>query len=182
MKRIGVILVIIAALFVGFGYNSLVSGSQSVSQSWSQVEVQMQRRYDLIPNLVTTTQKYIDHEKGIFEKLSADRAAFAGAHTKEEKSDAADALSTTVGRLIAIAENYPDLKANQTMQQLMDELAGTENRMSTERMRYNRAVQSYNVLVKSFPMNILANAFGYSTETYLKAKEVAHEVPQVSFK
>lgn len=163
-------------------YNQLVTLNESIQGSWAQVENVLQRRNDLIPNLVNTVKGYATHEKEIFEEVAMARSRLIGAPTINEKVQADTALSSALGRLLAISENYPDLKANQNFLALQDELAGTENRIATERMRYNTVVLQYNVLVKRFPSNLVAKFADFGTkEVYFQAAEGAKEAPKVSF-
>lgn len=163
-------------------YNQLVTMDESITGAWAQVENVLQRRNDLIPNLVNTVKGYAAHEKEIFENVAEARSKLAGAQTINEKVQADMALSGALGRLLAIVENYPDLKANQNFLALQDELAGTENRVAVERKRYNEVVQTYNILTKRFPSNLMAQIFGFERkEVYFKAEEGAKEVPAVQF-
>ncbi len=163
------------------GYNNLVQLSESVDSSWSQVENQLQRRADLIPNLVQTVKGYAAHEEEIFTQVAEARAKLAGAATVEEAAQADQALSSVLGRLLAIAENYPQLKADANFRALQDELAGTENRIATARMDYNNAVQAYNTKIKVFPTSIYASIFGFGPKDYFKAAENADKAPTVDF-
>ncbi|MCX8094140.1 MAG: LemA family protein [Candidatus Goldbacteria bacterium] len=173
--------VIIGGIFIS-GYNSLVRYDESIKAAWSQVENVMQRRNDLIPNLVNSVKGYAKHEKEIFENVANARAALLGAKTIDEKVKATTALDSALGRLLAIAENYPQLQASKNFQALMDELSGSENRISVERRRYNEIVQNYNITVRKFPTNIIASMFGFKEkQVYFKAEEKAKEVPQVKF-
>ena len=162
-------------------YNSLVNANEQVKSSWAQVDNQLQRRGDLIPNLVETVKGYATHERELFEKIAAARAALYSAPTPEAKIRANNELSGFLGRLLAVAENYPNLKANESFNRLMDELAGTENRIAVERKRYNDIVQVYNQKIKRFPTNMLAGMFGFSQATYFAAEEMKKELPQVKF-
>ena len=173
--------VIIGGVYVS-GYNSLVNYDESIKASWSQVENVMQRRNDLIPNLVTTVKAYAKHEKETFENIANARAALAGAKTIDEKVKASTGLDSAISRLLMITENYPQLKANENFMALMDELAGSENRISVERRKYNEVVQAYNTAVRSFPSSVAAGMGGFKLkEVYFKADEKAKEVPVVKF-
>lgn len=165
----------------GCGYNSMVSMKEAVTAAWSQVENQLQRRNDLIPNLVETTKGYASHEKEIFENIANARAKLIGAGSRTEQIDAANEVSSALSRLLVIAERYPDLKANQQFARLSDELAGTENRIATERRRYNETVQEYNTYIQQFPAALSAKMFGFQPEKYFEAPESAKQVPQVKF-
>jgi LemA protein len=146
------------------------------------VENQLQRRNDLIPNLVNTVKGYAAHEKTVFENVTNARSQWAKANTLDEKVKAAGAMDSALSRLLLVVENYPNLKADQTFLKLMDELSGTENRIAVERMRYNEAVKDYNITVRMFPGNIIAGMFGYKPATeYFKAEEKARAVPEVKF-
>ncbi|HAH19278.1 MAG: LemA family protein [Omnitrophica WOR_2 bacterium GWF2_43_52] len=176
-----IIVVIIGVGFIGI-YNTLVSKSENVKASWAQVENVLQRRADLIPNLVNTVKGYAAHEKTVFEEITKARSAWANAPTQDDKIKAASSMDSAISRLLIVAENYPTLKADGTFLRLQDELAGTENRISVERMRYNEAVRGYAVLLKSFPSNLLAHWFGFTQfSEYFKAEEKARVVPEVKF-
>jgi len=176
-----VALVLIVAGFVIGGYNNMVKASESVDNKWSQVETYLQRRADLIPNLVNTVKGYAKHESDVFTQVSDARTRLAGATTPEEAAKANGDLTAGLGRLLAIAESYPDLKANTNFIQLQDELTGTENRISTSRKDYNDEVKSYNQMVKVFPTNILAGIFGFGEKTYFEADAGSEKVPNVNF-
>ena len=163
-------------------YNTIVSLHENITAKWAQVDNQIQRRADLIPNLVNTVKGYAAHEKTVFEDVTKARSQWAGAKSVDEKVAAAGTMDSALARLIAVAENYPQLKADQTFLRLMDELSGTENRIAVERMRYNEAVRDFNITVRRFPGNIVAGIFGYRPATeYFKAEERAKAVPQVVF-
>ena len=178
---IGVTAIIIISAFIST-YNSVVSKHETITAKWAQVDNQLQRRNDLIPNLVNTVKGYAAHEKGVFEAVTNARSQWAKAGTIEEKVKAAGSLDSALSRLLFVAENYPDLKANDTFLKLMDELSGTENRIAVERMRYNEAVRDYNVTVRMFPGNIIAGFYGYKpAREYFKSEEGAKRVPEVKF-
>ncbi len=163
-------------------YNKLVTLNENINNSWAQVQNVMQRRADLIPNLVNTVKGYAKHEKAIFEHVADATARLGGATTPKDKFAANDQLDSALSRLLMIVQNYPNLKADKSFNRLMDELAGTENRIAVERRRYNDAVMAYNVAVKSFPTNIIAGFLHYEPkEVYFKATENAQKVPQVKF-
>ncbi len=173
--------IVIAIAFVS-AYNGIISKHETVTAKWAQVENQLQRRNDLIPNLVNTVKGYAAHEKTLFEDITKARSQWASANTLDDKVKAAANVDSALARLMVVVENYPTLKADQTFLSLMDELSGTENRIAVERMRYNEAVQSYNITVRSFPGNIVAGMFGYRPATsYFKAEEKAKNVPEVKF-
>ena len=188
MKKVWIVLGIIVVLvlmligtFVG-NYNRLVTFSESINGQWAQVENQLQRRNDLIPNLVKTVKGYAKHENEIFTHIADARAKLAGAKTIGEKIKANQELDGAISRLLVIVENYPILKANENFIRLQDELAGTENRIAVERMRYNEVVRSYNILIKRFPSNIVASFTGFEKkDSYFKSEEAAKEVPKVEF-
>src|SRR5215470_393419 len=168
----GVILLIllIVGMTLAGTYNRLVAQNEQVNQSWAQVQNVLQRRADLIPNLVETVKGYAAHEKEVFEKVAEARSRLAGAVSPHEAAAANAGLTSALGRLLAIAENYPDLKANENFARLQDELAGTENRISVERMRYNEAVRAYNTAIRRFPTNLLAGMFGFGEKEYFEAE------------
>lgn len=176
---VGVIILLV--LIVAGYYNSFVRKSASVDAQWQQVEVQYQRRFDLIPNLVEAAKGAQAQEQKVFGDLAAARANYAGATTNDQKAAAATQVETSLGRLIAIFENYPDLKSNETILKLQDELAGTENRVATERRRYNDEVKSYNTSVSVVPGSLFANLFGFETRNYFEATAGSDAAPQVKF-
>ena len=178
---IAIIVILIIASFAGI-YNNIVSKNETITAKWAQVENQLQRRNDLIPNMVNTVKGYAAHEKTVFEDITNARSQWAKASTVEDKVKAAASTDAALSRLLLVVENYPNLKADQTFLRLMDELSGTENRIAVERMRYNEAVQDYNITVRVFPGNIIAGMFGYKPATeYFKAEEKAKTVPEVKF-
>jgi len=176
----GGIAILLVVLVIG-KYNSLVTQSETVDNSWAQVQNVLQRRADLIPNLVNTVKGYAAHEKEVFENIAAARAKLAGARTPEQAAAANTQLDSALSRLLVIAEAYPQLKANENFIRLQDELAGTENRISVERMRYNDAVRSYNQTLKRFPNNMVASTFGFDKKDYFQADASAQKVPEVKF-
>lgn len=165
----------------GCGYNTMVSMREAIDAAWAQVENQLQRRNDLIPNLVEVTKGYATHEKEIFDHIADARSRLVGAGSRDEKIDAANDLTGALSRLLVIAERYPDLKANQQFARLSDELAGTENRLATERRRYNEAVRDYNTYIKRLPQNLTARLFGFTEQKYFQAPKEAQQVPKVQF-
>jgi LemA protein len=185
MKRTWIpVLIVIAVVVLGGGtctYNKVVQASETADASWSQVQNVLQRRADLIPNLVETVKGYAAHEKEIFIEVANARSRLLAAKTPAEASAADAGLNSALGRLLAIAEAYPDLKANESFIRLQDELAGTENRIAVERMRFNEAVKDYNVLIKRFPTNLVAKVTGFSQRAYFEAAPSAQNVPQVDF-
>ncbi len=188
MKKLLVVLGVLIAIVVVAGgvilgqYNNLVTLNEQITGRWSEVENQLQRRGDLIPNLVNTVKGYAKHEKGIFEDVAAARAQLAGARSVDEKIKANQQVDGALSRLLAIAENYPQLKADANFRQLQDELAGTENRIAVARNRYNETVQGYNIATRRFPGNIIAGIFNFGRkDVYYKAEEKAKVNPQVQF-
>jgi len=159
----------------------MVSMKETVQSAWAQVENQLQRRNDLIPNLVEVTKGYAAHEKEIFENIANARSKLIGAGSRAEQIDAANEVSSALSRLLAISENYPQLKADAQFARLSDELAGTENRIATERRRYNEAVQAYNAYIKSIPAVVYAGWLGFTQEKYFEAPKEAQQVPKVKF-
>jgi LemA protein len=145
------------------------------------VETQYQRRYDLIPNLVNSVKGYMTQEQTIFTQIAEARSKYAGAQTTDEKATASGEVESALGRLLVIMENYPELKSVTVVTQLMDELAGTENRISVERKRYNDLVLDYNTTIKKFPTNIMASLFNFDTREYFKSVSGASQVPTVDF-
>lgn len=185
-KGLVILIVIIAIIgilaFSVFGsYNSLVALDEKVNNQWATVESKLQRRYDLIPNLVESVKGAMAHEKEVFTAIADARARLAGAGSTSERVEASNQLESAIGRLLVVAENYPELRSNQNVTGLMDELAGTENRISTERDRYNQAVSEYNSAIRKFPKNILAGMFGFEKRPYFEATEGADVVPKVNF-
>ena len=178
------VLIIVGLMFVGWvfsGYNSLVSTNEEVTSKWSQVENNMQRRSDLIPNLVNTVKGYTKHEEKVFSEIADARSKLMGAKSVEDKAKADGELSNALSRLMVITENYPNLKANTQYTQLMDELAGTENRIAVSRRDYNEAVKKYNLKVKSLPVSLVAGSMGFSEKAYFEADEKSKEVPKIEF-
>jgi LemA protein len=161
--------------------NQLVAGQEAVHSAWGQVETVLQRRYDLIPNLVNTVKGYAKHEKGLFEEVTRLRSQWAAAGSVDEKVKAAGQLEAGLGRLLLVAERYPELKASENFRDLQYELAGTENRISVERQRYNEVTRAYNTLVRRFPTSLIAGLRGFSTSTYFAAAPAAKEAPKVDF-
>ena len=183
MKRLwvhGAVLVGALALS-GCSYNTFVGQEEAIKSQWAQVENQLQRRSDLIPNLVETVKGYAAHETGVFQAVADARAKLAGAGTPEAKIAAANEQGSALARLLAIVENYPQLKADQQFARLSDELAGTENRIAVERLRYNERVQAYNTNRRSFPANVTAAIFRFKEYPYFNVPESAKGVPKVDF-
>ena len=177
---LGLILIALGLSQCGI-YNQMVEQSEEVSKAWSEVENQLQRRNDLIPNYVETVKGYASHEREIFTQVAEARSKLAGTQKLEEKMKASNELTLALGRLLMIVERYPDLKANQNFIQLQDELAGTENRIAVARMRYNEAVKNYNAFIKKFPQLVIARIFKFEPKPYFEAPESAKAVPAVKF-
>lgn len=184
MKRSSWIILGVIALFVIWvvaSYNGMISARQRVDTQWAQVENQFQRRFDLIPNLEASVKGIFKQEQTIFLALAEARKAYAGATTQEQRVTAANQVETGLGRLLVIVENYPQLKSSETVQTLMAQLEGTENRVAVERGRYNETVQYYNVKILRFPGNIMAGLFGFKEKLLFKAIEGADQAPKVNF-
>jgi LemA protein len=187
MKKGYMIIGIIVAAIVLLGvmlmssYNNFVTLEENVDQSYAQIENQLQRRLDLIPNLVNTVKGYASHEKEVIASISDARARLAGANTVEEEATANAELTGALSRLLVVVENYPNLKADQQFTQLMDELSGTENRISVARKDYNDQVAVYNKSIKRFPGALIAGMTGFDDKEYFTADPKAAEAPEVDF-
>ena len=194
MKKVTIIILVAVVAIIAFwaisGYNSLVSMDENVSNQWANVETQYQRRADLIPNLVNTVKGYAAHEKETLEGVIAARSQ--ATQIKVDPTDltpeklaeyqkAQGQLATALGKLLAITENYPDLKANQNFLELQAQLEGTENRINVARKNFNDAAKAYNTAIRRFPKNILAGMFGFDNRAYFEAAEGAEQAPQVQF-
>ncbi len=182
-KTLIIILVIVAlgALYSWSTYNSLVSQKEAATAQWQQVETQYQRRFDLIPNLVASVQGAMKQETAVFTALADARAHYAGATTVNDKAAAATEVESSLGRLLAVVENYPTLKSSDAVQNLITQLEGTENRVAVERQRYNDDVQAYEMSIKRFPSSIVASMFGFGDLNYFQAASGAENAPKVSF-
>lgn len=191
-KAIIIIVAVVAviAIWAVSGYNGLVSSEENVKSAWSQVENVYQRRLDLIPNLVATVKGYAQHESETLEDVVAARSKATQITVDPDQlteesiaafQEAQGEIGAALGRLLAISENYPDLKANQNFSELQAELAGTENRIATERRKYNETAKAYNTMVRRFPRNILASMFGFGQKGYFEADENASAAPKVEF-
>jgi len=186
-KSLIVIITLLLIALLSFGKymsvrNSLVSKNEAVKSAWSQVDVVLQRRADLIPNLVETVKGYAKQEQTVFGDIAKARSALLSAGTPEGRIAANQQLDGALGRLLAIAENYPQLKSNENFLRLQDELAGTENRIAVERKRYNDTLQEYNTYVQQFPNNIFAQWAGFKpNNAYFAAAQGSREVPKVNF-
>lgn len=172
-------LVVVIGLFLGAKYNSFVRANETVDTQWAQVESQYQRRFDLIPNLVASVQGVMQQEQAVFGAIADARTRYAGAQTSDEKAAAASEVESALGRLLVVMENYPQLRSVETVQSLMAELAGTENRIAVERQRYNEQVRDYNVSVKTFPGSLIAGLFGFEARTMFEAQSGADQAPKV---
>lgn len=188
MKTVLIVVVIIVLLLVGVGgtfvghRNEMVRKREAVNAAWSQVDVVLQRRADLIPNLVETVKGYASQEQKVFGDIAAARAALIGAKTPQDKIAANGQLDSALGRLLVVVENYPQLRSNENFLRLQDELAGTENRIAVERRRYNETLQGYNTYIGLFPNNIVASLSGFTrNDAYFKTEEGARQVPKVNF-
>ena len=181
MRKFAPILILALAGCGPCGYNRVVTEEQAVESAWSQVENQLQRRADLIPNLVETVKGYARHEKGVFDDIANARAAMLGASSRADKIQTANQFEGAISKLLSISEAYPQLKADANFQRLQDELAGTENRLAVERKRYNDAVQQYNTDIKGIPGAWWAKIGGFGPKEYFKAESGAKAVPKVSF-
>lgn len=194
MKKVTIIIIVAVVAIIAFwaisGYNSLVGMDENVSNQWANVETQYQRRADLIPNLVNTVKGYAAHEKETLEGVIAARSQ--ATQIKVDPTDltpeklaeyqkAQGQLATALGKLLAITENYPDLKANQNFLELQAQLEGTENRINVARKNFNDAAKAYNTTIRRFPKNILASMFGFDKRAYFEAAEGAEQAPQVQF-
>jgi LemA protein len=188
MKALLIVVGILVLLLIVFGgkfvgvRNELVTQRETVTASWSQVDIALQRRSDLIPNLVETVRGFAKQEKEVFASIANARAAMAGARTPQERISANNQLEGALSRLLVVAENYPQLRSNENFMRLQDELAGTENRIAVERRKYNEAVQRYNTSIELFPNNIVASLSGFTrNDAYFKTEPGARTAPKVAF-
>lgn len=172
-------LVVVIGLSLVSTYNNLVTQTQNIDGQWAQVETQYQRRFDLIPNLVNSVKGIFTQEQTVFGDIAEARTRYSGAQTTNEKAQAASAVESALGRLLVILENYPQLQSNTSVLGLKDELAGTENRISVERKRFNDLVRSYNITIKRFPTNLVAGMFGFTERAFFEAAEGAEQAPEV---
>ncbi len=176
-----ILIILIPFMYLKGTYNSLVAMDESVKGAWAQVENQLQRRFDLIPNYVETVKGYAAHEKEVFIQVTEARSKVSGASSISEKIQANNQLSSALSRLLVVVERYPELKANINFIRLQDELAGTENRIAVERRRFNETVKVYNIKIRSFPTNIIAGMLGFEKAVFFEVPEERQEAPKVSF-
>src|SRR5450756_1388302 len=176
-----VVLALAAMPLAGCSYNTFVSQEEAIKAQWAQVENQLQRRNDLIPNLVETTKGFAQHEEAVYKDIADARSQLLSAKTPAEAMAAANAQTSALGRLLAVVENYPQLKSNEQFNRLMDELSGTENRIAVERMRYNERVQAYDTARRQFPGNLTAKLFSFKEYPLFTAPPEAKQVPKVNF-
>jgi LemA protein len=184
MKKVFIILAVVVAvlaLYAWATYNKMVTANEGVDNMWAQVETQYQRRFDLIPNLVNSVKGAMGQEQKVFGDLAEARTRYAGAQTVNEKAEAATQVEGALGRLLVIMENYPQLKSVETVQTLMVQLEGTENRISVERKRFNDAARDFNVMVKRIPAKWLAAMFGFLEKAYFQAAAGSENAPAVKF-
>jgi LemA protein len=184
MKRSTLIMLAIIVIIVLAGvsmYNRLVTASQAIDGQWAQVETQYQRRFDLIPNLVESVKGIFEQEQEVFGKLADARSRYAGAATVDQKAQAAGEVESALARLLVIVENYPQLRSAENVTALMDELAGTENRVAVERGRFNEKVRDYNTMILRFPANFFARIFGFNQRAYFESAAGADQAPTVDF-
>src|SRR2546426_6656865 len=176
-----VALALAALPLAGCSYNRFVGQEEAVNAQWAQVQNQLQRRNDLIPNLVETVKGYATHEESVFKDIADSRSKLLSAKSPDETIAAANQQTSALGRLLAVVENYPNLKANEQFNGLMDELSGTENRIATERQRYNDRVREYDTSKRQFPANLTAKLFSFKDYPYFEAPPAATQVPKVNF-
>lgn len=177
---VGVVVLLAAIPFIYY-YNRFISQGEAIDAQWAQVETQLKRRNDLIPSLVSSVKGYMGHEREIFIHVADARSKLIGARSVNETIEAAQGLDLALGRLLAVFERYPELRAVESFNRLMDELAGTENRLSVERKRYNDRVREYNLTIRRFPGTIFASIFGMEPGVYFEVPEEEERVPQVWF-
>ena len=180
---VGILLIIVLSVYSFFKgtYNSLVSLDEASNSAWAEVENNLQRRYDLIPNLVNTVKGFANQEKEVLLGVTEARAKVGGATTRDERINAENELGGALSRLLMVVENYPQLKSDANFRALQDELAGTENRLAVARKRYNDAVRTYNVMLRQFPQNMVAGMFGFEKKAFYEIPEEARANPEVQF-
>jgi len=175
------VIALVAFTLSGCSYNKFTTQEEAIKGAWAEVQNQLQRRNDLIPNLVETTKGFAQHEEAVYKDIADARSKLLAAKSPDETIAAANQQTSALGRLLAVVENYPQLKSNEQFNRLMDELAGTENRLAVERMRYNEAVQAYNTSRGQFPSNLTAKMFGFKEYPFFQAPADAKQVPKVNF-
>jgi LemA protein len=178
---INVAVIVLISTLSGCSYNKFSTEEEAINAQWAEVQNQLQRRNDLIPNLVATVKGYAAHESGVLNEIAESRSRLLAAKSPEETIQAANQQSSALGRLLAVVENYPNLKADAQFMRLQDELAGTENRLSVARMRYNQSVQEYNTQRRKFPSNVTAKVFGFKEHPYWEVPPEAKQAPKVDF-
>ena len=178
--RVAVVL-LVAATVSGCSYNKFTTQEEAIKAAWAEVQNQLLRRNDLIPNLVETVKGYATHEESVFKEIADARSKLLAAKSPEETIAAANQQTSALGRLLAVVENYPQLKADAQFNRLMDELSGTENRLATARMRYNERVQEYNTQRRKFPSNVTAKMFSFKEYPYWEVPAEARQAPKVDF-
>jgi LemA protein len=178
---LSIIVILIILVWIIVAYNSFIRLKNQVENSWAQIDVQLKRRADLIPNLINTVKGYAKHEKEVLENVTKARGALINANSLKEKSEANNMLTDALKSLFAVSENYPDLKANQNFLQLQEELTGTENKIAAARQYYNDMVMEYNTKRETFPSNLIASLFNFKEKEMFEIKESEKEVPKVSF-
>ena len=176
-----VAIIVVIGISLGSGYNKMVKENENVESAAAQIDVQLKRRTDLIPNLVNTVKGYMTHEQKVIDSITTARENLVNASTVEDKASASEELTKALNNLYVIVENYPDLKSNTNFINLQDELAGTENRIAVARKDYNDAVQKYNAKIKKFPTKMIAGMFNFDAKDYFQASEGSKEVPSVQF-
>ncbi len=183
-NKTGLVVVAVIILLIVWGvtsYNSLISKNEAITAQWAQVDTQLQRRFDLIPNVVAATKGIANQEKEVFTEIAEARTRYAGATTTDEKAAAASSVESSLGRRLVITENYPTLQSSQSFRDLTVSLEGSENRISVERMKYNELVGSFNASIKRFPGSIVRGIAGLNNRTYFEVSEEATKVPTVDF-
>ena len=181
LLEISIIVIVILGLLFVVIYNDLIKQRNRVENAWAQIEVQLKRRYDLIPNLVETVKGYAKHEKTLFENITKARAAVMSASSVNETAEASNYLSSTLKSLFAVAENYPELKANQNFLQLQKDLMDTENKIAYSRQFYNDTVMKYNISIQTIPKNIVASLTGFNKKDLFETQQAERETPAVRF-
>jgi LemA protein len=176
-----IVVVLVATMLSGCSYNKFTTQEEAIKAAWGEVQNQLLRRNDLIPNLVETVKGYAAQEKEIFTRIADSRSKLAGAKTPEETIAAANEQSSALARLLVVVENYPNLKSDANFQRLQDELAGTENRIAVARQRYNERIQEFNTTRRRFPSNVTAKVFGFKEYPYFSAPADAQQAPKVNF-